>query len=468
MKTYVIGLKNGKEVKVRAIDIEQAKTRLQAIHGIEADQIIRIETYAERQDANRDFRAWGRDFSVSRKDAIHDLGPAARRYSEADRWTVWIRERGGEWEEQGDGAMPRKQADRIAAEIRRECGCLVKVLPAGETPEGWSSVRVESILLDHVLSKNHTQNARSFSETLLRLVETSATISGSDKPTDAFRAGYAAGLAGRSKREADDLGLEPGLIRDRWYQGYEEGRANRFKDLDFWWAARGKTESVLTAAEVSEQLKKIRPLSESAIDEPLEKSYIQFIKDGNVFSPAGKVVLVPTLEACPYKIKLTMAGPVFERVKPNTDEVMVFENSSLNSVVKEIDRFWSRKEAYDRLGLMHNRGILMYGPPGTGKSICLQQVVEMMAKRGDVVFFVDSPEAIIEGMKAFRQVEPNRKVVISFEEADEMCRYNERAMLRLMDGDAKVDGVLFWPPRTMLIVCQSGCFVQAGLTRRCS
>lgn len=200
----------------------------------------------------------------------------------------------------------------------------------------------------------------------------------------------------------------------------------------------------LTAEELSRELRKRnRSLTESMADEPLEKSYIQFIKNGNTFSPAGEVTLVPTLEACPYKIRMTMAGPVFERVKPNTDEVLIFENSPLNKVVKEIDRFWSRKESYDRLKLMHNRGILMYGPPGTGKSICLQQVVEMMSNRGDVVFFVDSPEAIIEGMNAFRQIEPDRRVVVSFEEADEMCRYNERSMLRLMDGDAKVNGVLF-------------------------
>jgi hypothetical protein len=177
--------------------------------------------------------------------------------------------------------------------------------------------------------------------------------------------------------------------------------------------------------------------------EELEKSYIQYIKNGNTYSPVGDVTLVEKLGSCPFEIKMTMQGPVFERVKPSMDEVLVFENSPLNLVVKEIDRFWNRKESYDRLGLMHNRGILLYGPPGTGKSIALQQVVEMMAKRGDVVFFVKSPESIIEGMKAFRQVEPTRRVVIAFEEADEMCRYNERAMLRLMDGDAKVNGVLF-------------------------
>lgn len=182
--------------------------------------------------------------------------------------------------------------------------------------------------------------------------------------------------------------------------------------------------------------------SESDID-VLERSFVQYIKKGDTYSPVGPVTLTDTLAPCPYRINMTMAGVVFERVKPNTDEILVFENSSLQAVVKEVDRFWDRKDAYQKLNLMHNRGILMYGPPGTGKSIAMQQVVEAMARRGDVVFFADSPESIRAGVEAFRQVEPKRQVVIAFEEADEMCRYNERTMLRLMDGDAKVNGVLF-------------------------
>lgn len=214
-------------------------------------------------------------------------------------------------------------------------------------------------------------------------------------------------------------------------------------------AARTLLESKLNGALTVEQLAKTlraqRKLTESAVTsaEPLEKQFIQFIKQGNRYSPAGEVVLVDSLKPSPYKICMTMNGPVFERVLAPTDEVMVFENSPMNAVVQEIDRFWDRKAAYDKLGLMHNRGILLYGPPGTGKSIALQQVTEMMAKRGDVVFFVDSPEAIREGMGAFRQIEPNRRVVICFEEAEEMCRYNERTMLRIMDGDAKISGALF-------------------------
>lgn len=216
-------------------------------------------------------------------------------------------------------------------------------------------------------------------------------------------------------------------------------------------AAADRTKNLLTAEQVVQESKvKVKSLNESCSDktcspvgQPLEKSYIQYIKQGNSFSPAGNVVLQDKLDNCPYKINLTMAGPVFERVKPNMDEILRFENSALNKVCKEIDRFWESKADYDKLGLVHSRGILMHSKPGLGKSVCLQQVVEMMSARGDVVFLVDSADAILAGVSAFRQIEPDRKVVVSFEEADELCRYNERTLLRIMDGDQKLSNVLY-------------------------
>lgn len=205
----------------------------------------------------------------------------------------------------------------------------------------------------------------------------------------------------------------------------------------------------LTAQEVANALK--RPLHEGSMGsigsspptEELKRDYVQYMRDGNTFKPVGDVTLVDNLSPCAYQINLTMSGCAFERIKPRTDELMVFEHSNMDKVVKEIDRFWERKVHYEKLGLMHSRGILLYGPPGTGKSACLQQVVEMMVKRGDAVFFAKSTDAIVEGLKAFRQVEPNRRVVVCFEEADELVRYNERPLLQLMDGDAKTDNVLY-------------------------
>lgn len=175
----------------------------------------------------------------------------------------------------------------------------------------------------------------------------------------------------------------------------------------------------------------------------LQRNLVQYVKSGNTYKPIGNATLVDALGPCAFNIESTMEGIVFERVKPKTDEMLVFEDSYMNKVVLEIDKFWERKEHYNRLGLMHSRGILMHGPPGSGKSIALQQVVEMMSNRGDVVFFAKSTHAVCEGLKAFREVEPARRVVICFEEADELVRYDERGLLQLMDGDAKTDNVLF-------------------------
>lgn len=179
-------------------------------------------------------------------------------------------------------------------------------------------------------------------------------------------------------------------------------------------------------------------------DVKLQQVYTQYIHQDNDFRPAGKITLKERLASCPYEVNRDLNGLFFTKVKPLSDEIINFDNSVMASVVAEVDKFWDSKEKYAQLGLTHNRGILLYGPPGTGKSICLQQVANLMAKRGDVVFFVKNASSIIDALKAFREVEPDRKVVVAFEEADEFCDgYNERDMLRVMDGDAKIAGVLF-------------------------
>jgi hypothetical protein len=198
------------------------------------------------------------------------------------------------------------------------------------------------------------------------------------------------------------------------------------------------------AKTVQTSIKKVLLEGKSEVGEDgLLKNYIQYVQQGNNFTPAGKVVLADTLVPCAFNINRSMEGVYFTKVKPKTDALMMFEDSSMTKVIQEIDRFWERKEQYDKLGLMHSRGILMYGPPGNGKSACLQQVVEMMVKRGDVVFFCNNPGLIVEGLKAFRSVEPARRVVICFEEADELANYDERALLQLLDGDNKQDNVLY-------------------------
>jgi SpoVK/Ycf46/Vps4 family AAA+-type ATPase len=67
----------------------------------------------------------------------------------------------------------------------------------------------------------------------------------------------------------------------------------------------------------------------------------------------------------------------------------------------------------------------------------------MITQRGDIVFFAKRIGTLVEALKQFRQVEPERKVVVVLEDADEFIGYQEREMLQLMDGENAQSGVLF-------------------------
>ena len=49
----------------------------------------------------------------------------------------------------------------------------------------------------------------------------------------------------------------------------------------------------------------------------------------------------------------------------------------------------------------------------------------------------------MSGIKAFREVEPDRHILAVLEDVDELVKYNEHALLELFDGENQEDGVLY-------------------------
>ena len=178
-------------------------------------------------------------------------------------------------------------------------------------------------------------------------------------------------------------------------------------------------------------------------DEPLIRMYTKWLKDGNSFTPVGDVSVEGDLQRSAYRIRLTMQGLFFDRMKPKTAELYKFKSGPMEEVLSEIDKFWDLKEDYEKLGLLYSRGILMYGPPGSGKTSVVNQVAEMIVSRGDVVFYSNDIHALVTGLKAFRSVEPERRVVIILEDADEHIRHDEQAFLHLLDGQDSIDHVMY-------------------------
>ena len=172
-----------------------------------------------------------------------------------------------------------------------------------------------------------------------------------------------------------------------------------------------------------------------------KRSNFQYIKSGNEFQPVGPIKLVDKLD--PYAYQINTCPLRFEKIDIGTDELYMFEGSKMHEVLEEIKRFWTLKDNFVKLGLLHNRGILMYGPPGTGKTCLIKQVTEHMQSQGDVLIHARSLGPVLQGLPVLREVEADRRVVVVFEDMDEYIGYDERSMLQLLDGSSSVDNVLF-------------------------
>ncbi len=165
--------------------------------------------------------------------------------------------------------------------------------------------------------------------------------------------------------------------------------------------------------------------------------------DGKKFFPAGSTVssLVPGT----YNIKVdNSAGICFQKIDIATDGLLRFPNSNSEKVIEEISKFWDRESVFKKYNLNYKRGIFLYGPPGSGKSSTIQIVSEDVVKRNGVVFKFNNPSVFVEGIRIFREIQPNTPVVVLMEDIDSTIEaYNESEVLNILDGVDQASKVVF-------------------------
>jgi len=191
------------------------------------------------------------------------------------------------------------------------------------------------------------------------------------------------------------------------------------------------------------------PIYDPNYEENKVKDEARFTKwtsgDNTTFYPTSKSF--KALTAGLYIIERDRnRGIYFEKVKFSTESLVEFPETNSEKVINDIKTFWSKEEIFKKYNrLPFRRGILLYGPPGGGKTSTLKFIVkDVVEKLNGVILKMDDPYVFEEGLRIFRDVEPDRHIVVTIEDIDSLIEeYRESTVLNILDGLEKLEKILF-------------------------
>lgn len=173
------------------------------------------------------------------------------------------------------------------------------------------------------------------------------------------------------------------------------------------------------------------------------------IADGSKFYPTFPTT--DKIESGYYELGHSQTiGIYFEKRDVTTDELFTLPSTELTEIIEDIEKFWDREEKYKEYNFIHKRGILLYGKPGCGKSAIIQLCTKYLIEEKDGIVInitnMDEMDWYNRIIGKFRQVEPNRPIIVIMEDLDGLAKEGSWAtsmILNILDGIKQVDNVVY-------------------------
>ncbi len=151
----------------------------------------------------------------------------------------------------------------------------------------------------------------------------------------------------------------------------------------------------------------------------------------------------PSVPAGLYRFDQDDRGIYIQKMALVTDSLIELDDEASARVLASIRKFWDSKFEYTSRGIIYKRGILLWGPAGSGKTSVVMLLTQELIRRGGIVIHCGHPGLVAAGLPLFRRIEPDRPLIIIFEDIEEMIRnHGEHNLLALLDGELQIDNVV--------------------------
>lgn len=193
----------------------------------------------------------------------------------------------------------------------------------------------------------------------------------------------------------------------------------------------------------------------NTIDPPKEKREVienenpancQWVVNHDSFYTVGKTIkkLAPGYYVYNYDCNINKV--VFTKIKVITDDILKLPDPTFNNLLDDFQKFWNKREHYQKYEYVYKRAYLIYGAAGNGKTSLISLLAKELIKKDGIILSMNGSHSIDlydKAIKTIREIEKDKPIIVILEDIDGYMDIGVTTMLlNILDGAYQTDNVI--------------------------